>query len=533
MEAKWPFIVIVVTLLFGMGYLMASLERNTVMANWTERRCELPVIMTARFFKPESDPRTASDFSSENFNFCMQSSIEKFMTLFMGPIQHLFGKQINITAGLSQVVNTARTMAQTMYNAFMSYLQDYFKKFHSSVFQMSRIIQHLRMAANRISAIAMSMIYAGIALFRGMLNSIQAVIRVVLIICAIMLAIIIILFFVLFPVIPMILSTLTAVVTIVVALGAVMSSSVAADANSKKSGFCFAPSTRVSVLDKKKGIILKSVEDIQLDDEMVHVDPHTGERVIGKVTERMIFSGERVAMYERNGIHVSGSHLVYQPDQQNWMEVEKDSRFHAISATYSNLYCFNTTTNVIPVVDSQLNLLLFRDWEELEHTDSNVQKEWIRFIYEKLNPSLPSPKHLDSICETPLLSPSTPISTLCGWLSIRQMSIGDYILDEYGAPQKVLGIVYGKVNLKHEKETIWRSAVYQWEDDRWEWKQKTYEEGSIPVTGIHLITEKGTVVCWNMTTHREEIIRDFTEVGHEDIKETYDFVTKQLRIKNI
>lgn len=533
MEAKWPFVVIVMGLLFGIGYLMASLERNSVMSNWTTRRCDLPVMMTARFFKPESDPRSTADFSSENFNFCMQSYIEKFMTLFMAPIQHLFGKQLNITAGVSNVVNTVRKMAQTMYNAFMSYLQDYFKKFHSSVFQMSRIIQHLRMAANRISAIAMSMIYAGISLFRGMLNSIQAVIRVVLIICAIMLAIIIILFFVLFPVIPMILSTLTAVVTIVIALGSVMMSSVADDANSKKGGFCFAPSTRVSVWDKKKGILIKSVEDIQLDDEFVHVDPHTGKQVIGKVTERMIFSGENVSIYDRNGIHVSGSHLVYDSKEKKWSEVSHDARFHPISTTYSTLYCFNTTSNIIPVVDSQLQTILFRDWEEIDHEDTDLQKEWVRLIYEKLNPSSPSPTHLNSVCETPLLSPSTPISTLCGWLSIRQLSVGDYVLDEHGSPQKILGVVYGRVYIENEKHTLWRSAVYEWKDGVWQWMKKTYQEGTSPTMGIHLITEKGTVLCWNLATHSEELIRDFTEIGHEDIKETYAFVAKQLRSKNI
>lgn len=535
MEAKWPFLMIVLGLLFGLGYVVASLERNSVMSNWTTRRCELPVMVASRFFKPDSDPRSPADFSSENFSFCVQTYVEKFMALFIAPIQSLFSKQLNVTAGAGQMVNTIRKMAQTMYQAFTSYLGSYFKKFHASVFQMSRIVQHLRMAANRISAIATSMIYMGITLFRGMINSIQVVIRVVLIICAIMLAIIIILFFVLFPVIPIIMSTLTAIVTIVIALGAVMTSSVAGDAEKKKSGFCFAGSSRVSILRKDGTIGIKRVEDIVLDDELCHINPHTGQRIVGKVTEVMQFTGENVDMYEVNGIHVSGSHLIYDSTTKEWKEVSRDGRAKHISVSYPYLYCFNTTSNQIPILTDSLETVLFRDWEEMDDHDHESQKEWVRFIYEKLNHSTAHSESLNDPCETPLLCPSTPILTLCGWLSIRQLSIGDYILDEHDHPQKIIGIVKGRIyhTPASSISSLWRTAVYEWEEGHWKWKRKTYEEGTTPAMGIQLITENGTVVCWNLEEHRQEIIRDFTEIGHDEIHQTYSFVQNRLRSKNI
>ena len=157
MEAKWPFFMITFVLLFGLGYVLSTLERAGVMEHWTTRRCELPVMVAARFFKPDLDPRTPADFASDNFDFCTQEYVEKFMGLFMAPINALFGKQLGITTSISDLMGSIRNMMQQMYSAFTSYLGSYFKKFHSSVFQLSRVVQHLRMAVGRMSAVAISM----------------------------------------------------------------------------------------------------------------------------------------------------------------------------------------------------------------------------------------------------------------------------------------------------------------------------------------------------------------------------------------
>ena len=124
------------------------------MNQWTDRRCELPIMAAAAFFKPESDPRTSSAFAADNFEFCLQTTVEKFITMFMGPINALFGKQAGLTGDAMNMIGTIRNLAQNMYKAFLSYLDVYFKKFNRSVFEMSRIAQHIRMAMDRANAVA-------------------------------------------------------------------------------------------------------------------------------------------------------------------------------------------------------------------------------------------------------------------------------------------------------------------------------------------------------------------------------------------
>ena len=71
MESKWPFMLITFGLLFALGLTIANLEKTVVMNNWTDRRCDLPVMAAAAFFKPDGDPRTGSGFATDNFEFCM------------------------------------------------------------------------------------------------------------------------------------------------------------------------------------------------------------------------------------------------------------------------------------------------------------------------------------------------------------------------------------------------------------------------------------------------------------------------------
>lgn len=533
MEAKWPFILLAFGLIFLIGLLLATMERTAVMNNWEERRCEIAIMMASRFFKPESDPRTNDQFADDNFNFCIKTYVDKFMALFMAPINVLFSKQSDVTGNALGAINTIRKMVQTMYNEFSAYLASYFKKFNASVFQLSRIVQHLRMAVNRMSAMAISMIYSGITLFRGMINSIQAVIRVILIICSIMIAIIIILFFVLFPFIPMIMGTLTAIITLVIALSAVMSSSVAGDAQSKKGGFCFAESTQIMVRDTDGNQLKKLVEEIKIGDELGNN--------CGKVTAILRMSGKDIKLYNLNGIFVSGSHLVKGTDDI-WKEVEYDERAIKTSVESSILYCFNTTSNKIPVFASDDHIIYFRDWEELDNEDETGQVIWNHLILTILNSRIKTSELYDSntnnewksaigqTSEIPLIGKEYLVKTKDGFLPIINIKLGDKVIDRSGTETEVLGVVYGELMDTNEKGNKWSTGVYEWSNNQWKKSVNTMQIGENTIQGMYLITQSGEFIIKDETENSERYVRDFTEIGYESIHETYSFVASRLRI---
>jgi hypothetical protein len=292
----------------------------------------------------------------------------------MIPINAIMSQQFGIMDGAMEALGMIQTMLSTMYHAFTSYLGSFFGRFSSSVYEMSRIIQYLHMAVSRANAMAVSMIYTGLSVFRGMLNTIQTIIKVILIICGIMLVIIIILFLFFFEFIPLIIAALVAIASAVSLLSFIMPESTRNDAESNKSNWtCFATGTRIHRKGEETGTC---AEDIKVGDEL-----SDGSRVTAVIQS----NGSQIELYDLLGIRVSGSHLVQQPNGE-WKSVSSDKRAIQLKEVSPILYCFNTTSNCIPIQSPNENTtFLFRDWEEIGNDDHKGQYIWNYMISNMLN----------------------------------------------------------------------------------------------------------------------------------------------------
>lgn len=521
MEAKWPFMLILFGLLFGLGFTIATMERSVIMNDWENRRCNLPIMTAAYFFKPDTDPRTQGQFASENFEFCMKSYVESFINLFAGPVSTVFSKQVDTASMATNVINSVRTMATNMYNSFTTYIGIFFNKFTSSIFEMNRIIQYIGMAFQRVNGVVMSMLYSAITVFRGMINSIQFVIRVVMIVCAIMLVIIIILFFILFPVMPIILATLGVIVTTVLIMSGIMKGSIASEAEEQRRGFCFSEDTMISVRVNGKEV-KKAVQDIQLGDELG--------KDCGKVTALIDMDGTDVKLNNIDGIYVSDSHLVLGTDHI-WKEVSHDERAIPTKKTSRIVYCFNTTSNMIPVCGTN-DILLFRDWEEIGNDDEETQTLWNEMIISMLNPHMKDVSYdTHKSCELALLSKDTMIKTSKGFQKISDIAIiGNTVLDREGKEQIIRGIIHAEVEEAQKEQNTWHTELYEESDGIWKKGKSTVLHGVDHIQGMTLITESGEFIIWDEIDKKEKIIRDFTEVGYHSIHETYSFVATRLRM---
>lgn len=533
MESKLPFILITVGLIFALGFTIANLERDTVIKHWEDRRCELPVVMAGMFFKPDTDPRSKGDFAKSNFEFCMKSYMDKFMALLMAPINFILGKHLNLAAGAADSVNIIRDIAQRMYNAFLSFMDPFIRRFNAGVFEMSRIVQYLRMAMERANAMVMSMLYTGITIYRGMLNTIQFVIKVVLIICGIMLAIIIILIFILFPFIPLILAVLGVIIATVLSLAMIMTSEIADQAEGDKGGFCFSNWTMIATLDKDGNKVKKPVSQVKIGDELAEN--------CGKVTAVIQMDGRDIQLHCLKGIIVSGSHLVKGTDGE-WKSVAKDERAFQTSIESSILYCFNTSTHNIPVcTDSKSNseTILFRDWEEIADDDEKGQYEWNYIILKMLNKLSNYESWKDSLnisTNIPLMSRSVKVKCDFGYIPIENLYFGlKNILNSKGEKQEVLGVIRAEVEnvdvIKTEKLGEWNTEVYELKNGIWIKSPSKIVPGTDKIEGVTIITESGEFVIWDEIEKKDRVIRDFTDVGYKTICETYPFVASRLRTK--
>jgi hypothetical protein len=532
MESKWPFMLITFGLLFALGLTISSIERSSVMNNWDKRRCEFPVMASSMFFKPDWDPRSSGDFAKDNFSFCMKTYVDKFTRLIMTPINFIFSKQVNIAGSAMDMVNTIRNIAQSLYNTLLSFLDQYMRQFTSGVYEMSRIVQYLRMAMRRLNAMMVNMIYMGITLFRGMINTIQFVIKVILIICGILLAIIIILIFVLFPFIPMILSVLGAIIAVVLIFTMVISGQMGAalEAEDDKGGFCFSKFTKILVKSNGKNVF-KNVSEVKVGDELGGG--------CGKVTAVIEMSGKDVPLFNLKGIYVSGTHLVKGEDGV-WKSVSKDSRAKQSTNKSDILYCFNTTSHNIPVFSPELSsetdekaVILFRDWEEISDDDEKGQYTWNYLILKKLNNLSNYSKWKDGLkvsAEMPIMGNNMRVKTSGGFVDISDLNMGDKVLDRDNKEQSILGVINGVIENAENGDGKWNTELYEFVDSVWVKGKSTVKPGGDCVNGRTIITESGEFVIWDNKGNKEKIVRDFTDIGHKSIHETYPFVAARLRV---
>ena len=535
MDSTWPFFVILIGLLTGLGIMIANIDRANIVNNWTERRCDIPVMFASFFFKPESDPRTNTDFAVSNFEFCLKSYVDTFMAKIMAPMQVIFSKNLNIAANAANMMNALRQIAKNLFSAFSGYLDQFYRRFNSSVFEISRVVQFLRMAMRRISGILMTMVYAGISLFNGILNAIQFVIKVILIVCGIMIILMIILFFILFPVIPIILYTLVIIVKSVIPLAGIIDPGVASDAESKKGGFCFAEWTEITIIRNgqyttipihqvKVGDILANSGTTSINNTSTTVTSTD----VTSVTAIIHMDGTDVPLYRIGSVYVSGSHLIRGTDGI-WKSVAEDERAIRTGAFSKTVYCFNTTTNIIGI-----NGLEFRDWEEIANDDEKGQMIWNYMISSLLNhdkPYLSWKDNLKNYVNMALMSKNTHIKCEKGFVPLQSIQIGDSVLDHEGNPQEVLGIIWGEVEADKERTPKeWVTELYEY-NDVWIKEKATIYPGINKMEGMALITEHGECIIWDSVQKKEKRIRDFTEIGYNELYKTYSYVDDRLRIK--
>ena len=480
-------------------YTYVTMERTTIMADWANSRCGIFVMFASSYFKPDDDPRSSGEFGSDNIKFCMGELAKAAMGAAMAPYNTLLEQQSNSLWDNFNALNYLRSIVKKMMDAFMSFLEPFFKKFTLVAYQISAVVQHLKMAMGRVNAILTSFIYQGISLVTGIQNMIQFIFFVVMIILVILIALLIILFFILFPFIPIL---ITPVILILIAGGA-------AAATGMRDSFCFEPSTPIIMATGAT----KPISQIQMGDIL-----EGG----GSVEGILRMDGSGTNLYNLEGIRVSGSHLVNHKGK--WHSVSEDPRSVPTSGRESVLYCLNTSNRLIPVQNKKGSTVLFRDWEEIDEKDVKGQDAWDSLV-SKILGGVSDNDSEDTFC---LMDGTNTVVTDIGIKSLDQILLGDKLQLSYNRYTTVLGIVEGRVKATGTKG--WISAcienVYQSTTGKPYRHITTTEKGSDFLKGRHLITDSGEfLVGINGIVIR---IRDFTEVGADLIHLTYPLVAKAL-----
>lgn len=484
----------------GLAYLLTKAYKEEILANWTERRCELPVMIMAGQFKPSDDPREPSEFANDNFSFCSRSLAASLFKLVLSPILLLIGKNIDALSVVDQSTNLLRTLISNLMMTFAKIMDPFYRRFLLTGRAFANGFAKMLSAMQRGFGIAVAALFMGISATRATLNAVDFVIKVVIIILGILIGIFILLFFVLFPFTPVILSTLAVLAAVGVGVAGA-------------GVFCFDAETEICLENGQTKPICK----LQVGDRLVGND-----RVEGiLLTERE----PNTSLFYYNGIVVSGSHIVW--EEGSWKPVERSRYAKPIQHSTQRLYSLRTSSRTLTAYSKETGAtVLFRDWEEIQENDTITDAEWDRLVQEMLDNSEIEESTSE---EHPCFSAKCIVKKNGKQVPISTIRIGDTIQDINNSQTRVLGVYTGL-------SFIDRALVdKKWYTDGVWWKTDKWGHIAVPRThlqltqGVHLITESGTF--WVQAEEVSGGVRDFTEVGHKQLPETMEFLLRRLNEK--
>jgi hypothetical protein len=205
----------------------------------------------------------------------------------------------------------------------------------------------------------------------------------------------------------------------------------------------------------------------------------------------------------------------------DWHSVDKDSRAQLCAERVDRLYCLNTSNQIIPVLTANGKSILFRDWEEIDSRDIIGQKGWNQQVSSLLKGL--TGKEAATFC---LMDPAIGIPTSTGIKPLSSIQIGDSIELSYNNHTRVIGIVEGQIEGIYSPhwmssciEKTFKPTVYH--------RITTVKQGSTELLrGKHLITDSGKLIA-HVKGHVIQM-RDFTEVGIDNIHQTYPFIAERL-----
>jgi hypothetical protein len=499
MEAA-PLFFTTLALTGGLAYLLTQNYRQEIMAKWSQRRCDLPIMIMAGQFKPSDDPREASDFASDNFSFCARTMAASLFKLILAPVFLLIGKNIDALGVIDQSTNLLRTLVSTLMDGFGKIIDPFYRRFVMTGRSFANGFARLLSAMERAFGIAVAMVFMGISTTRATLNAVDFVIKIVMIIFGILIAIFILLFFVLFPFTPVILSTLAVLSAVGIGVAGT-------------GVFCFDAETEICL----DGGGTKPIYTLQV-----------GDRLLGNDCVEGILLTERepnTTLFNYKGILVSGSHLVW--EEGVWKPVETSRLGIPVHHPTQRLYSLRTTSRTMTTFCKQTGAtVLFRDWEEIQENDSITDAEWDALVQEMLSNTIinktPSEEH-------PCFSPRCLVEKNGTPVPISTIRIGDTIRDIDSKTTRVLGVYTGLTHIsKALLNTKWHTDGVWWKKTNWV-HESVLRANLHLEQGVHLLTESGTFFI--VTEDLSGGVRDFTEVGHTQLPETMEFLLKRLNEK--
>ena len=357
------FILLTVIVILVHAYFSVMIKIQPIKNDWVNQRCKLNVLPFAGLINKPPD-KTASEFTQENFNYCVQNMLVPVTSNSVDPINYLVSSFQVINNGLVDAINDIRIMFDSIRNDFESVSEDVMGRLINFMIPIQQIIVKIRDMFAKVAGVAVSAIYTSIGTYYTLKSLLGSIVTISISLLIALVALIILSFAFLPWLLPITLSLMSfyvaaaiplaiIVVFLTETMGIPVNMGIPQQPSMPAISSCFDKNTPIYLYCADEKVKTTPISEINLGDVL---------RDGGVVTAIMKLSTENIEMYNLLGVIVSGDHYVKY--LKNWIPVKLHPNARLLKKYKEPfIYCLNTTSKQIPIY-SQVRLF-FMDWDEI------------------------------------------------------------------------------------------------------------------------------------------------------------------------
>lgn len=422
------FFIIIIVVIFGHLYCIIMKNAKEIKDDWVAQRCNPRVMPFAGFInKPEGV--SISEFTAENFNFCVQDILVNITGYAVQPFNYLTSALTSVLSTIKNSINIIRDFLASLRNNFSTIAQNMLDRLLNIIIPIQQIFVAFKSIISKTQGIMTACLYTSLGTYYTLKSMLGAILQL-LIEMLIALVIVIAALWILPFTWPMAatMSTVFLAISIPLAIMVIfmtevlhIQSEAIPQLKAPKVSSCFDKNTLLKMYDGS----FKTIETIKPGDKLEN-------NII--VTAKLQLNAKGIPMYNINNIIVSGSHTIKYKDK--WMPV----RLHPNKILVENyredyIYCINTTSKEIYIDDN-----IFADWDEL------YGKLLVKILNLKINNVKISSKENIHLFLDDGFTKGTMILKENVYTPIENIRVGDTVGDG--------DIVYGIVHILNKNKSI-------------------------------------------------------------------------------
>jgi hypothetical protein len=355
------FIILSIIVFLVYSYCAVMLNIQPIKDDWANQRCN-PKVMPFAGFINKPPGKSMSDFTQENFTYCVQNILKSITGYAVQPITYITSILQNLYLALLKNVQGIRDMLNNVRNSMSALAKEIMGRIMNMMIPLQQIIIGMKDAMGKVQGILTAALFTSLGSYYALKSLMGAIVEFIVIILLVLLALIIVLWILPFTwpfaavnsaIFLAIAIPLTIIVVFLTQVLGVQSSAV-------PKLRCFDENTQIELVDNSK----ISIVDIKVGDKLANGDI---------VTAKMKVDAANLDMYSIEDVIVSGCHIV-KKSEYYWIPVSQ----HEMSIKIENydkpyVYCFNTTSKVINISN-----IVFSDWDEIYGAKLVKMKDIIR-----------------------------------------------------------------------------------------------------------------------------------------------------------